>query len=119
MVKQAKVPDRWDVEVDLVSVGSSSGGLTAAIIAHDLGLSTVVLEKADVLGGATAFSGGVIWIPFNHHMLAAGITDSREEALMYIRRVSMGHHDNPRAARYGQTPKPCRPYWRRRRRCIP
>ena len=103
MVKQAKVPDRWDVEVDLVSVGSSSGGLTAAIIGHDLGLSTVVLEKADVLGGGTALSGGVIWIPLNHHMLAAGITDSREEVINYVRRGSMGHHDEDLLAAYVDT----------------
>lgn len=100
MIKHIKIPDRWDLEVDLVAVGSSTGGLTAAIMGHDLGLKTVVLEKADVLGGGTALSGGVIWIPFNQHMLADGISDSRDEALMYIRRVSMGHHDEALLAAY-------------------
>ena len=103
MIQHAKVPDRWDVEVDLVSVGSSSGGLTAAIVGHDLGLSTVVLEKAEVLGGGTALSGGVIWIPFNHHMLEMGIQDSREDALTYIRGISMGHHDEELLAAYLDT----------------
>ena len=37
MIKHPKLPDRWDVDVDLLAVGSSSGGLTAAIMAHDLG----------------------------------------------------------------------------------
>jgi 3-oxosteroid 1-dehydrogenase len=99
MIKH-RVPQRWDLEVDLVAVGSSSGGLTAAIVGHDLGLKTVVLEKADVLGGGTALSGGVIWIPFNDHMPAAGISDCREDALTYIRGVSMGHHDEPLLAAY-------------------
>lgn len=93
MIKHHKLPNKWDVDVDLLAVGSSSGGLTAAIVAHDLGMSAVVMEKADVLGGGTALSGGVIWIPFNHHMPGAGISDSREDALTYVRRVSMGHHD--------------------------
>jgi 3-oxosteroid 1-dehydrogenase len=99
MIKH-KVPQKWDLEVDLVAVGSSSGGLTAAIVGHDLGLKTAVLEKADVLGGGTALSGGVIWIPFNHHMAAAGVSDSREEALTYVRGLSMGHHDEELLAAY-------------------
>src|SRR4030042_600654 len=99
MIKH-KVPQSWDLEVDVGAVGSSSGGLTAAIVGHDLGLKTVVLEKADVLGGGTSLSGGVIWMPFNHHMPAAGISDSREDALMYVRGVSMGHHDEQLLAAY-------------------
>jgi 3-oxosteroid 1-dehydrogenase len=100
VINHSKVPEKWDVEVDLVAVGSSSGGLTAAIMGHDLGLSTVVLEKAGDLGGGTALSGGVIWVPFNDHMLEKGIPDSREDALMYVRRLSMGHHDEDILAAY-------------------
>ena len=100
MIKHPRLPDRWDLEVDLVSVGSSSGGLVAAMLGHDLGMSTVVLEKADSLGGGTALSGGAIWIPFNKHMLRMGISDSREETLGYVRRVSMGHHDEAILAAY-------------------
>jgi len=93
MPKDIAAPEKWDLEVDLVVVGSSCGGLTAACKAHELGLSTVVLEKAATLGGGTAFSGGVIWIPCNHHMLEAGLTDSKEAALEHIRYTSMGRHD--------------------------
>ncbi len=100
MIKHPRLPDRWDLEVDLVSVGSSSGGLVAAMLGHDLGMSTVVLEKADSLGGGTALSGGAIWIPFNKHMHRLGISDSREETLGYVRRVSMGHHDDAILAAY-------------------
>jgi len=100
VAKQTKVPKRWDIEVDLVSVGSSSGGLAAAIVGHDLGLSTVLLEKSDFLGGGTALSGGVLWIPFNHHMLEEGLADSREEALTYIRGLSQGRHDEEQLAAY-------------------
>lgn len=100
MIKHTKVPERWDVDVDLVAVGSSMGGFLAAIYGHDLGLKTVLLEKAATMGGGTALSGGAIWIPFNKYMLQMGITDSREETLGYVRRVSMGHHDEDILAAY-------------------
>ncbi|MCX5998667.1 MAG: FAD-binding protein, partial [Chloroflexi bacterium] len=99
MIKDTIV-DKWDLEVDLVAVGSSSGGLVAAMVAHDLGMSAVVLEKSDSLGGGTALSGGAIWIPFNKHMMRLGISDSRDETLEYVRRVSMGHHDEALLAAY-------------------
>ena len=100
MVRKNNVPESWDVEVDLVSVGSSSGGLAAAIVGHDMGLSTILLEKSDALGGGTALSGGVLWIPYNHHMLEDGIPDSREEAMTHIRRISLGRHDEEQLAAY-------------------
>jgi len=100
MATHTRQPDRWDMEADLIAVGSSTGGLTAAIMGHDLGLNTVVLESADVLGGGTALSGGVIWVPYNHHMLDLGMTDSRDEALSYIRGISFGHHDEEQVAAY-------------------
>ncbi len=94
------VPEKWDLEVDLVAVGSSAGGLVAAIMACDLGLSAVVLEKSDVIGGATAFSGGATWIPLNHHMAEVGCKDTRDGVLQYVRGLSMGHHDEALLAAY-------------------
>lgn len=103
MIKHSKLPEKWDVDVDLVAVGSSSGGLTAAIMAHDLGMSAVVLEKADVLGGGTAYSGGAIWIPLNYHMSEVSCKDTREGVLRYVRQLSMGHHDEAILAKYLDT----------------
>ncbi len=48
--------ESWDLEVDLVAAGSGLAGLTAAIVAHDLGRSAIVLEKAPMLGGVSAYS---------------------------------------------------------------
>jgi 3-oxosteroid 1-dehydrogenase len=80
----------FDHVFDLVIVGSGAGAMTAAIRAHDLGAKVVVLEKTALYGGNSAMSGGSIWIPNNSLMKAAGVPDSREEALTYLRHVTRG-----------------------------
>ena len=74
-----------DQAYDLIVVGSGAGGLSTAIVAHKQGLKVLVLEKASVFGGTTAFSGGVLWIPGNPVSARAGVKDSRDEAERYIR----------------------------------
>ena len=85
----------WDRVVDVVVVGSGGAALTAATMASDAGAEVLVIEKADMLGGTTAVSGGGVWLPGNHVMAAAGIEDSREDALAYIRRVTGGSAPDP------------------------
>lgn len=51
--------------VDVVVIGSGAGGLSSAVSAGHAGLSVLVVEKADVFGGTTAYSGGYLWIPGN------------------------------------------------------
>ena len=53
------------LQADLVVVGSGASGLTAAFTAASLGLDVVVVEKEPQLGGASAWSGGWMWIPCN------------------------------------------------------
>ena len=50
-------------EFDVIVVGSGAGALLAAIRASDEGLKPLVIEKADLVGGTSALSGGGIWIP--------------------------------------------------------
>jgi 3-oxosteroid 1-dehydrogenase len=78
------IPDKWDLEVDFVAVGSGGGAIMAAIIAHDLGKKTVVLEKAPKAGGVTAYSGGNLFLPNNHVMQREGIADSYEAGRAYM-----------------------------------
>lgn len=69
---------------DFVIVGSGGGSMCAALVMRAAGHSVLILEKTDLLGGTTAMSGGVMWIPDNRFMHAAGIEDSREAALHYL-----------------------------------
>jgi succinate dehydrogenase/fumarate reductase flavoprotein subunit len=81
---------QWDEEFDVVVMGSGAAGLAAALSALVNGASVCVLEKADKFGGSTAMSGGVAWIPNNPLMGQAGASDSREQALTYLERLSLG-----------------------------
>jgi len=82
------VADQSDVVFDVVVVGTGAAGLSAALAASVKGARVLVLEKADVVGGTTAMSGGCIWVPRNHYAVKMGIEDSREAVLDYIRAVS-------------------------------
>jgi 3-oxosteroid 1-dehydrogenase len=88
---------------DVVVLGSGAAGMAAAIAAADEGASVVVLEKADLIGGTTAMSGGIIWMPNNHHQEAAGIKDSRQQALEYLESLSLGQIDSDMAATFVDT----------------
>ena len=72
----------------MVVLGTGAAGLTAAITAHEGGASVAVFEKADQVGGTTAWSGGQVWIPNNPHMPDVGVEDSRERAIEYIMSLS-------------------------------
>ena len=86
---------KWDRVVDVVVVGSGGAALTAATLASDGGAEVLVIEKAPMLGGTTAVSGGGVWLPGNHVMKAAGVSDSREGALAYIRRMAGDRAPDP------------------------
>ena len=51
-----------DTCVDLLVVGSGTG-MAAALAAHELGLSVLIVEKSSHVGGSTARSGGALWLP--------------------------------------------------------
>src|SRR4051795_1586951 len=76
-----------DSTVDVVVVGSGGGGLTAALAAADAGASVLVAEKQPLIGGSTAMSGGMAWVPNNPVMRAAGVPDSFEDAMAHFEAV--------------------------------
>ncbi|WP_370324179.1 FAD-binding protein [Euzebya sp.] len=77
----------------LVVAGSGFAGLVAALAAHDAGLDVVVCEKGPLLGGATALSGGQVWVAGNHVAAAAGIVDDVAAGATYVRALTADHPD--------------------------
>lgn len=85
---------KWDREADVVVLGSGGAAMTAAIAAHDFGASDVViLEKSGMVGGTTAMSGGMLWIPGNHYQLEAGFEDDDEDVVAYLDALAPGQLD--------------------------
>jgi 3-oxosteroid 1-dehydrogenase len=80
----------WDRVVDVIVAGSGAAGLTAATVASDGGCTVEVLEKAALLGGTSAISGGMPWVPLNAHLSEVGVEDSRDDALIYINGLTLG-----------------------------
>ena len=84
----------WDLEADVVVLGSGGAAMTAAIAAHDFGAKDVViLEKTGMVGGTTAMSGGMLWIPGNHHQIEAGISEDDEDVVAYLDSLAPGALD--------------------------
>lgn len=69
---------------DLVVAGSGVAGLAAAVIGQSLGLRVVVLEKTGLIGGTSAYSGGVAWVPNSRQNVANGSEDTPERAELYL-----------------------------------
>jgi succinate dehydrogenase/fumarate reductase flavoprotein subunit len=73
-------------ECDVLVIGSGAGGFASAITARKAGLDVLMVEKANVFGGTTATSGGIIWIPANPLATRSGVEDNLEDCRLYLRR---------------------------------
>ncbi|UXN57744.1 FAD-dependent oxidoreductase [Phyllobacterium zundukense] len=76
---------KWDQEADVVVFGSGAAGLSAALFAAKQGLKVLVFEKSPKLGGTTALSNGMIWIPCSPQAVAAKVSDSLDNARTYLK----------------------------------
>ena len=89
---------------DVLVVGTGAGGLTAAVTARKAGLKVLLVEKDDLFGGTTAYSGGMLWVPGNRHSMAAnaksGKTDSKDIARQYIQDEGRGYIDAQKVEAY-------------------
>ncbi|MCV7048497.1 FAD-dependent oxidoreductase [Mycobacterium frederiksbergense] len=88
------VPDseiEWTSEVDVVVLGSGGAGLVAALTAATNGARVAVYEKAPTVGGTTAVSGGITWIPAHDRLPGAEL--SVQDALKYLEAQSLGAMD--------------------------
>lgn len=75
--------DQQSITVDLLIVGSGTG-MAAALAAHELGLSTLIVEKTAYVGGSTARSGGAFWMPANPILGESGSTDTLAAGRTYL-----------------------------------
>ena len=85
----------FDETHDFVVVGSGGGSMCAGLVMRKAGKSVVILEKTDLIGGTTARSGGVMWIPNNRFMKEAGVEDSYEQAMRYMEATAGQSVDAP------------------------
>ncbi|WP_132992152.1 FAD-dependent oxidoreductase [Gordonia zhaorongruii] len=75
-------------EDPVIVVGAGLSGLATALAATVNGRPAVVLEAADLVGGAAAYSGGQIWCGANHVAAREGVEDTLELTETYIRDVA-------------------------------
>jgi 3-oxosteroid 1-dehydrogenase len=89
-----------DLDCDVVLVGAGVGSMAAALVLKRNGLRPLIVEKTEMVGGATAYSGGIVWAPDNFRMRAKGIVDSPEQAMTYLEAIAGGRGDPAIARAY-------------------
>ncbi len=88
------------MQCDVLVIGSGAAGLTAALKAAEEGFDVIVVEKETAIGGTTALSEGMIWVPLSAAARASNRADSREAAIAYLAAAAGPHFEPVRAAAY-------------------
>lgn len=76
----------------VVVVGAGLSGMATALGAALRGRSVTVFESAELVGGASAYSGGQVWVGANHVAEREGIEDSLDLVERYVLAIA---HDHP------------------------
>lgn len=84
MEPAAAVSDNYD----LIVLGSGAAGLAAAATAASHGSKVLVAEKDRHFGGASAISGGTIWIPGTAQAIEAQLDSSLETARKFLMKLA-------------------------------
>jgi succinate dehydrogenase/fumarate reductase flavoprotein subunit len=84
------------ISCDLLVIGSGASGLAAAVTAAHHGLKVVLVEKDSVFGGATAWSGGWMWVPGNPLAKRAGIDEDPQQPRTYLKNELGARYDASR-----------------------
>jgi 3-oxosteroid 1-dehydrogenase len=94
----------WADETDVVVLGTGGAGLTAALSAAAAGADVRVYEKAPTVGGTTAVSGGIAWVPAHNRSPDGDLTV--EDAMAYLRAQSFGAMDEGLVETFVRTGQP-------------
>lgn len=73
-----------DSAYDLIVLGAGAAGMTAAAVGAAEGMRVLLVEKSGLVGGTTAWSGGMVWVPGNRKAAAVGCPDSLDAARRYL-----------------------------------
>ncbi|CAM3840403.1 3-oxosteroid 1-dehydrogenase [Pseudomonas reidholzensis] len=90
------------LECDLLVIGSGASGLAAAVTAASQGLKVIVVEKHPTFGGATAWSGGWLWVPGNPLAKRAGIDEDPQQPRTYLKHELGDRYDPERVEAFLQ-----------------
>lgn len=74
----------------VIVVGTGAAGLAAALAAARAGAAVTLLESTATVGGTTALSGGVAWVPNNHRAAELGFPDDLASARTYLDGLALG-----------------------------
>jgi succinate dehydrogenase/fumarate reductase flavoprotein subunit len=74
------LPEKWDVETDVIVVGTGDAGGPAAIRAYDAGAEVIVIDKGDFFGGCSVLGGGNCQLACTHIQVEQGVVDTPELA---------------------------------------
>ncbi|GAA2593684.1 FAD-dependent oxidoreductase [Streptomyces axinellae] len=77
----------------VIVVGSGAAGLAAALAAQEEGAEVTLLEAEATIGGTTALSSGVAWLPNSHLSAVAGGGDNPGLVRTYLSHLDMGEGD--------------------------
>ncbi len=80
-------------EQQVLVVGAGLSGLATALGVALRGGRAVVLESSALVGGAAAYSGGMVWVGANHVAAREGIVDDLGLAEEYVRDLTAEHPD--------------------------
>jgi 3-oxosteroid 1-dehydrogenase len=99
---------QFDETFDWVVIGSGAGSMASALVMRQAGKSVLILEKTPFVGGTTAKSGGVIWVPNNRFICAEEPDESAAKGVEYLEAVCEnlpGSTPEKRAAYVSEAPR--------------
>jgi 3-oxo-5alpha-steroid 4-dehydrogenase len=92
---------RWDGESGVVVVGFGCAGAAAAISARTAGADVLLLERAGASGGASALSGGMLYLGGGTSLQhACGIHDTPEEMYKFLIAACGPYADEAKVSTY-------------------